>query len=658
MGNKESTQGDEKTKDCRVWTGVNHETFLYPELEPGEFPEFAEKANFGIALSGGGFRAASIAIGTLRGLHQLGILSKSRYVSSNSGSSWVIGPLSYTRGDLSSFLGEYLPPEECTLSNLRKVDVNCHSRAISCGTNLNTFVSELAKGIFTFHDKDTRGFWAEAVGRIFFQHYGLDNCDHLPIISRDPDPLSPLTKKKYTPYDPNRSPLPIINATAVVRGECMFTPVEFTPMYYSFPAYVNFHQEDKCHLMGGYLVEPHGFTSHPDKSQRDAIKQLVNPNNAAPSSMEDVNRSLNSLSPQVTCVEIPRPEQLVSVSDQTGISSSALAQTFASQLSNTEGELLDITVYPIWNPVSGEVHKMMLADGGGSDNTGIIALLRRKVTKIFAMYTINVPIMMDNYCNISQSSLGNVAGLFGLMTCDGEAAPDGTRPKEFNKYRQVFPSEDYQRLIEGLQARYVEGKPCSFLLRTQALPNSLVSVPGNHSVELLFMVCAPTDNWVNSLPSDTQRKVLKQRKAIDRMLNKRKNQANGDGDAASDDDKGNGETDDDKDEEDDEDVQQVHENDKKKKKTEFLEDLKFRIAKLTRRSASISPAGLLTPSEFRNKFQTILKSSNLMKFPYPPLDSFDYTAQLVNLLTHLMTWEVLESRDLFEELLGSEVLSK
>jgi hypothetical protein len=153
QGGDRRSESEKKTGKCRIWSGVNHESFQYPELIIDECPEIASKPlNFGIALSGGGFRAASLAIGTLRGLYLLDILSQSRYISSNSGSSWVNGPLSYYQGDIEGFLGEYLPPEECTISNLRRIDLNCHSYVICCGENLKTFLEEF-QTIASMNDK-------------------------------------------------------------------------------------------------------------------------------------------------------------------------------------------------------------------------------------------------------------------------------------------------------------------------------------------------------------------------------------------------------------------------------------------------------------------------------------------------------------------------
>lgn len=56
----------------RVWTNVTDADFIYPELDPGSdfgIDMLLDKPSIGIAMSGGGWRAASLAYGWLRALH-------------------------------------------------------------------------------------------------------------------------------------------------------------------------------------------------------------------------------------------------------------------------------------------------------------------------------------------------------------------------------------------------------------------------------------------------------------------------------------------------------------------------------------------------------------------------------------------------------------
>jgi len=83
-----------------------------------EFPETSQldklgKASIGIAFSGGGARSASCTLGQLRGLHALGLIDRTRYFSSVSGSSWTLVPFLYGDVPREYFLG--IPPADWKL---------------------------------------------------------------------------------------------------------------------------------------------------------------------------------------------------------------------------------------------------------------------------------------------------------------------------------------------------------------------------------------------------------------------------------------------------------------------------------------------------------------------------------------------------------------
>jgi hypothetical protein len=112
----------------KTFTGANESWFIYPELtNPGtsnySVPELLAKPNFGIAISGGGFRAATLGLGWLRALHIMNFTSSARYLSSNSGGTWLNSAYSFQKNyTLEHFLGTYIPPEDLTLEVLGATD--------------------------------------------------------------------------------------------------------------------------------------------------------------------------------------------------------------------------------------------------------------------------------------------------------------------------------------------------------------------------------------------------------------------------------------------------------------------------------------------------------------------------------------------------------
>ncbi len=100
----------------------------------------------------------------------------------------------------------------------------------------------------------------------------------------------------------------------------------------------------------------------------------------------------------------------------------------------------------------------------------MIALLRRRVTKVVCCYAMNVSLLLDGQDNSLLSSFGNIAGLFGCMDRRGAEDRGAAGEAAFNHTRHVFPSEHFPALLQGLRANIRAGRPASFLLRTRALP--------------------------------------------------------------------------------------------------------------------------------------------------------------------------------------------
>lgn len=116
-----------------TWTGANESWFQYPETLTGSnysIPVIQSKPQLGIALSGGGFRAATLGLGYLRALHLLHITSSAKYLTSNSGGSWLAATFSFQQQvDLDTFFGPYIPPQQLSLSAIQQANSTAGSFA-------------------------------------------------------------------------------------------------------------------------------------------------------------------------------------------------------------------------------------------------------------------------------------------------------------------------------------------------------------------------------------------------------------------------------------------------------------------------------------------------------------------------------------------------
>lgn len=116
----------ESPVEFNIWTGANESWFNYPEaFEPSNYsiPLIQAKPNVGIAISGGGFRAATLGLGYLRALYLLNITSSAKYISSNSGGSWLVATYSFQdKFDLPTYFGPYKPPSQLQLSDIKQAN--------------------------------------------------------------------------------------------------------------------------------------------------------------------------------------------------------------------------------------------------------------------------------------------------------------------------------------------------------------------------------------------------------------------------------------------------------------------------------------------------------------------------------------------------------
>ena len=472
---------------CTVWYNVHQPSFTYPEMSGSySVEELRDKLDLGIAMSGGGMRAVCLSLGWTRTLHNLGILNKARYMSSISGGSWMHGPLSFLnktdRDGLNKFFGSFIPPENCHLETMDRVPPeHSHEYAIY-QSNLTFKAFKEYISHTSEQENDHRDFWSKAVGACFFDHYGLGEpgaflgalhvrgslCSH----------MHHLCDYTHLPY-------PIINASIAVGGDRGHLPVEFTPLYYGVPGAIVEADSDETDIFpGGYLTRSFGFLGN--EVTQSAPKIVPKPISSY-STNEDAN---------MTTCNIPNPSRLVSVSEASGLSSSVVAYVVGCKLGDKFAQVLHFPDLKCWNPISGQVTERRIVDGTACDNSGVVALLRRNVTRIIACYSIYISVH-DKKMEAMDSE--SISALFGRTACS-----EGIFHAKENRHLQVFPSRHWDVLVAGLRARSTAGYGASFLLKTHVLPNPGMGVRGCYNAKILFVLNDDCLNWRKQIPKDLQ----------------------------------------------------------------------------------------------------------------------------------------------------------
>jgi len=419
--------------------------FVHPELRE-DLPVgrwLKSRKNLGIAMSGGGMRAATCALGWLRALNTLGVLNKARYISCNSGGSWVNLPLSTKdilekkeeRIDISfeEYLGKYVEPSEIEL-NPKELGKGGEILA-EAGSKIDLKLNRTEIGV-----ENTRFTqWVARIDRAFVAPYDISNlndfCKGLgdAMLWNENMPSFRLTDKRFpfTICAGTAYPLPIKDK------DRKYVPFEFTPLYYGIPFNPNIYTD----LYRTPFPVDGGFV------QSVAFNSVVT-NDSTPRA--DVTAGSYF-------ADLPLPTKVFKVAEISGISSAAPAFTkeagtgfIKSILGRFGKDLAESSQYDFWSPTSGgKSQKLGFIDGALYDNSGVIALLRRGCDTVICCVAADSDI---NERDGVESNWYDFANLFGVAK-QKNIADDIF--KTYNRANKVFENskenQQWNKLITALK---------------------------------------------------------------------------------------------------------------------------------------------------------------------------------------------------------------
>jgi hypothetical protein len=422
--------------NCKIWQNKNND-FIYPE---NEIDDFNDKLNIGIAIPGGGNRACTYTLGCLRGLQIIGIFDKVKYISSNSGSTWIMALLYNTNININDFIGKYINPNKLTLEDLDYIKEtyftdNLHSKNIPQSLIINFLKNKI-------YNPNNNDFWNETISEIYLKKYKLDGLNTLSCISTNEDKL----KKYWSDYIVlNKSaPFNIINASCYF-DENNIVPIEFTPIYYGFPTNI---KTNDVTIFSNY-IEPVGFGS---------ISAIHNNN--------------------TNSIQINKPDNVLSIGETISYSSNAPAAFVLNHINTIIYNFLNLPSITLNSSL------VKICDGLYTDNTGILALLRRNVKTI--IYCKNNNDKLQEISTDVKNANFDLAALFGVATST-TGTYFGQPIKDYNKIRQVFDVNSWNMFINIIKNNNISNKPLVFKMDLDVLQNNLCGVKGGYTVRLIFI---------------------------------------------------------------------------------------------------------------------------------------------------------------------------
>lgn len=425
----------------------------FPELS--DQYEYSKRKNTGICFSGGGARAMTLATGQMRGLHQLGLLDDTRYISCVSGGSWASALYCY-RGD-DTTIEDWLGKHKDSPSDINLDDVKSSLPQQIKNLNTITFSILLLDSIYqaylnyddnkdSLHDVLNR-IWINSVGRTYLEPHNLyspsDTTNEYFSISeseftnKNPEIDSPLIRNMSSKSLP---PFPIINSglsfpfvSEVLSKKLSYVGYEFTPIYVGPTLSKTIEYSNTCKVnIGGGLMSPTGYNSTANQpisgSTTGASRK---PNDYSLSLAVATGSSSIALSgitskgwDSIIYYLIEALKSIFSRKQNPFNTSSISYDDIMKALNwlkdriNNAGLEPQAKVFPTAiSEAIPQTTNYRFCDGGNIENTGIMAMLRREVENIVVFVNTYVPFNCTSSDDVTLENVdSSLSSLFGVLT--------------------------------------------------------------------------------------------------------------------------------------------------------------------------------------------------------------------------------------------------
>ncbi|CAK9117607.1 unnamed protein product [Durusdinium trenchii] len=161
-------------------------------------------------------------------------------------------------------------------------------------------------------------------------------------------------------------------------------------------------------------------------------------------------------------------------------------------------KLLDspLTRWPV-KAAGSQEPQAAFADGACTDNSGLLALLQRRVQRIV---WVDFGWEAASAGSPQANNMNDLMEKFGLLQA-------GSSP--FAKHTQVFGENEVAALLHQLQVRRNAGEPGVVRRTLRVVRNETWQIPGGFSVDLVLIHIDRVDNFEKSLPEDTYEELKK-----------------------------------------------------------------------------------------------------------------------------------------------------
>jgi hypothetical protein len=534
-------------KDCfpaHYWSVDKND---YTKTGAPSFPEqvfLSDRADLGLAFSGGGTRSASATLGALRGMNRNGWLSRVRYISAVSGGSWASVPFVYSVLPLDDLLGTMKADDgdESAERFLKKPNGALaaaivkssffatgalEASAITAKIRQDDIESRFKKGhvaleaFFQVTNRLRRD--PDRINKTYTRLIGKAFIDPLLVPGTSAsDALFSWSELSLAAMDHGsreqlgllslaggQRPYLIASGTAVQQGTLIegatavcadtatfpvLAPVEYTPLYVGvrqvFDVCVKGNDDappKTVHIGGGY-VEPWAYDT-------EAIGVPRRESQGSPNSWTgtlDVR------------IDPKRRFSLADVAASSGAAPELLTITGGPVPDDYKGYVQQVAqVFPAFRHLSVATNtltdgEIAHADGGAQDNLGVMPLLVRQVKNVFVF--INTATKYWRYNDDLRSLFVSIG------------PPDSDGDKRYNGVLQASdPKVDALELVlSAFDKAQSNGSPYVYCGKNWTVtPSQHFNIRGYTGLNICFFYNAQPAKWAESLPKSVQPEVPK-----------------------------------------------------------------------------------------------------------------------------------------------------
>jgi hypothetical protein len=475
-------------------------------IKPSDFPEFDRpelnaKPNTAICFSGDGSRTLCMGIGVLAGLREANLLQNIRYIGGISGGAWAAALYIYSQlsDNDAIFLGPLLPPERVSLERLNAMHDLCLRKVATNSFALSAIGQSLDVGLAwrlqvanqllrpaMIHPSKLFS-WDEAtVDDILLRNasVGFTAADFL--LPRKYS--SPYMVLQWSSLGPGKS---LLDSPFQEVGTS-FQMLEVTPLYIGQMKSSTFKHKDKDFSYGGF-VEPIGYSVSGGIVPAKGLAKV------------ETNGFLS----------MPKPKQGVDMttvaSTSTFVTNSAMKAKYipllgSKSIGNTYDYYSPVEIAPTSN-------SLMFSDGSSVQADPIISFIQRGVERIVSFISYRHPINYEALLNTNDENhwkrskfiyedyiSPSLTALFGIMPVD----LNGVALFPDHLQSQIFETDDFEGLIQGLKAAHERGVGTFFRKTYTLVNNRLFGISGGKRVDITFYVLSRCSSWDTRLDPGLQ----------------------------------------------------------------------------------------------------------------------------------------------------------